>query len=103
MSSMYTPTEQSGRYLTQQWINSVLSIHDTFCQCKKPLVHLLKGIKETTIGLTEEEKKLTEKCLTAVTTEDTTDRDGPDPEDILDGVDLEAFFAGDITEEEDTG
>lgn len=103
MSSMYTPTEQSGRYLTLQWINGTLSFHDTFCQCKKPLIHLLKGIKETSIGLTKEEKQLTEECLTAATTTDTTDHAGTDPEDILDGVDLEAFFAGDITEEDDEG
>lgn len=100
---MYRPTDQSGRYVTLQWINSTLSAHDTFCKCQKPLIHLLKGIKETSIGLTEEEKQLTEKCLTAATTEDTTHHAGTDPEDILDGIDLDAFFEGELTDEDDTG
>lgn len=95
MSSNYIPTTQGGRYTTLQWINATTQMHDTFCECKQPIQHLLKGIRETSIGLTPQEKEELKICL-GDTTVATTDQVTIDPEDILDGVDLDAFFQEDF-------
>ncbi len=85
-----------------QWLQGTLQNHDTFCGCKNPILHLIKiglrhgGVQE----FTEDNLKTFVKCH--LTTEDTTETDGKEPEDTpgpegdLDFGDLDKLF-----EEED--
>ncbi len=88
----------SGR--EQQWVNSIVNMHDTFCGCDGPFHHLIYILQKKGgfNQLTAKEENNIKKCLTTPT-EPTTDaatstaEENGNPEGDLDFGDLEALFS----------
>lgn len=92
------PPKWTPRQTKNNWINLLAAIHDTNCECDKPLEHTIEIIleKEKNLRFDDSTNKLLKKCLG---TEDTA-KDG-DAVDGLDAGDLDRLFADPFGE--DTG
>lgn len=107
MSFPWMPPIYNIRGRTTQWMNSIVSTHETFCGCDKPFYHLIYELQKNNgfHQITTEEEKLIKKCLgipgitTADASTDTNEKENQDVDD-LDVGDLERLFAEDG--EEDT-
>lgn len=88
----------SGR--TNNWLNGIVTHHDTFCGCDKPFYHLFFHLKKNSgyPQCSPQELKLIEKCLTTrgdATTADagtSTDQQNADITENFDFGDLELLF-----------
>lgn len=87
MSKFLQKPVYKGRALENQLINTVINAHDLCCGCLQPTNHLAYLFCSNT----------SKKCPTTTTGEDHTE------ETTLDAGDLDALFADDFTEENDTG
>lgn len=101
MSDNFKKTYYSTRALHNQYLNSIVNIHDLFCVCDDPFVHttnlIFEQVKPT--KFTEENKQQIKKCLGIGTEEDAA---GPgDAVDGLTGEELEKLF--DEGPDEETG
>lgn len=86
----YTPKQQQTN-----WLNLIHGTHDQICGCDDVLKHLLQAFSENN------KKPLAAKEITEIKCRLTGEEDGDhtgEPEDVLDGVDLEQLFAGDDDE-----
>lgn len=89
MSRYYKKPTYSTRHGNLQFINTIVSVHDNYCYCDKPLNHIITGIieQEPSLRFDKEDSKIIEKCLTSTVGEDVLD-------DFGDG-ELEKLFAQD--------
>lgn len=95
----------SGR--EQQWVNSIVNMHDTFCGCTGPFYHLMYILQKKGgfNQLTTKEENQIKKCL-SIHSGDCTDAatttepaDGG-PEGDIDFGDLDALFSENGTGED---
>lgn len=102
MTTRYKPAKCSPRQTTLKWMNMLCAVHDTFCECPNPVEHttILLHQQEPHQNFTPIEKDIIKKCLGGeATATENTDQDG----DVLGEGDLDALFATDFGDQEDTG
>lgn len=103
---LWKPTPYGPNRRELNWLNSCISIHDTFCGCDEPGDHLLLLLakKSGYFSITKGALKEATKCLTSGEDHSThVGKDG-DQEDIgIDAGDLELLFADHEDEDHDTG
>lgn len=75
MSKLFKPSEYTDYQKTTQWLNTTLGIHDMYCFCDKPWIHMLESILERNnfFEIPEKDKRLIQKCLVSITTKDKGD------------------------------
>lgn len=110
MSDYYKPSKYTPYQLDTQWLNSINGIHDLYCFCDKPWMHMLQSLlqRSSYFEISTREQRIIQRCLctmatkeenTQENTEDTTgnqtaEKDGFD----LDIGDLEQLFAEDTAD-----
>lgn len=72
MSKFLKPSEYTDYQKTTQWLNVILGVHDMYCFCDKPWIHLLESILERNnfFEIPEKDKRLIQKCLVSITTKE---------------------------------
>lgn len=101
MSFPWKPTPFGPKGREQQWINTCMNAHDTFCGCDNPGDHLLLAVAQRSGYLGIKENTLT-KCHHIIAG-DTTDEKDPIGEDAIDGLEpgeLEKLFNQDTEDDE---
>lgn len=107
MSSFFKPSGYTDHQKETQWLNSILGIHDIFCFCDQPWMHLMQSIlqRNNFFDIKPKQQRLIQQCLLSITTEEkdtshlteenngtrTNEKDGFD----LDIGDLEKLFEED--------
>nr|QDA34218.1 ORF2 [TTV-like mini virus] len=99
MSDYWRKITLGPRAQQTNWMNSLVTGHDLYCQCDDPLKHIILTIveREPTLKFNKEESLKIQKCLT-------TGDEGPtDTVDTFGGDELEKLFDQDVFGEEDAG
>lgn len=108
MSSYYKPSGYTDYQKDTQWLNSIQGIHDLYCFCDKPWMHLLESLLQRSnfFDLPKDQARLIQKCLitTATTKETESDHTGEENTTTTkenDGGDLNTEFLEKLFEEDD--
>lgn len=88
-------TTKSLRQQEMTWLNIVHQTHEQFCDCNKPLEHLLSSINQQN-NPTKLPQKEIKKQLCLLTGDPDTAGDAGDAVDALDFGDLEELFSEDV-------
>lgn len=102
MSTRLKPAKCTLRQTNLKWMNQIVHIHDTFCDCSTPIEHttILLFQQEPKQQFTAIEKDIIKKCLGGEHGDvATTENAG----DVLGEGDLDTLFAEDFGDPADTG